>query len=111
MPQSFVNQLASLVISSGGTGSSIVSGIKAGRALGIWAPGGGATLTGTVKLQVYPTGGSTTPRDLTSAGADIVIQAGDCLVLTDIVYPKIRLLSSLAEGAARTFIVTQRWES
>lgn len=111
MGQSFVSPIANLVISSSATGSNIISGIKDARAISIYAPGSGATLTGTVKVQVYPTGGSTVPRDLTSAGADVTIQAGDCLVITDVAFWKLRLLSSTAEGAQRTFNVMKRWES
>ena len=109
MGQSFVSPIANLVISAGATGSSVISGIKDARALCIFAPASPATLTGSIKIQAYPTAGAN-PRDLTSGGADITINAGDAVVLTDVVYPKIRLLSSLAEGAQRTFNVTKRWE-
>ena len=111
MPQSFVSPIANLVIAISATGSNVISGIKDARALCIYAPASPATLTGTVKVQVYPTAGTVSPRDLTSAAVDITVAAGDAVVITDIAFTRLRLLSSSAEGAARTFHVMKRWES
>ena len=108
MPQSFLSPMSSMIVTAGATASNRIANFRDARCLGIF--NGSATFTGTVKIQVAPVSGGTM-SDLTSAGADVTIAAGDCIVITDIAFEQIRLLSSSAEGAKRTFTVMKRWES
>jgi hypothetical protein len=108
MGESFVSPLANLVVTGSATASNKIAGLKDCRAIGIFAAG--TAFTGTIKVQVAPVSGAQM-RDLTSAGADVLIQAGDCLVISDIVFEQIRLLSTAAEAARRPFAVIKRWES
>jgi hypothetical protein len=107
MPQSFVSPLANLVITGSATASNKISKFGGARALGIFA--GATAFTGTIKVQVAEVSGGQM-HDLTSAGGSIVIQAGQCLTISDIIFAQIRLLSSSAEGARRVFAVNQRFE-
>jgi hypothetical protein len=105
--QSFLSNMGRLVITAGATSSQLLSNFRDARAIGIFA--GTTAHTGTIKVQVAPVSGLTL-RDLTSAGSDVVIQAGKCVVITEVVFEQIRLISSLPEGASRYFRVMKRWE-
>lgn len=100
--------MTNLVITGSATASNKVANFRDARALAIFA--GATAFTGTIKVQVAPVSGGTM-RDLTSAGVDVTIAAGDCLVITDIVFEQVRLLSGSTEAARRQFSVMKRWES
>jgi hypothetical protein len=108
MPQSFIKPLANLIITGSATASNRIGSLKDARAIGIFA--GATAFTGTIKIQVAPVSGGAM-RDLTSAGADVTLQAGDCLVITDIVFEQLRLLSSASEAARRVFAAVKRFEA
>jgi hypothetical protein len=108
MPQSFLSPMPNLVVTGTATASNKIANFRDARSLAIFA--GATAFTGTIKVQVAPVSGGQM-CDLTSAGGDIVIQTGDCLVITEIVFEQIRLLSSTSEGARRQFKVMKRWES
>lgn len=108
MPQSFVKSLGNLVITGNATASNRLGGLRDARAIGIFA--GATAFTGSVKVQVAPVSGGVM-RDLTSAGSDVTIAAGDCVVILDVVFEQLRLLSSAGEAARREFVVMKRFEA
>lgn len=108
----FVANLPDVTIASGQTDSNAIGGMDDAEALTIYAPG---TLTGTITIQVAPDrqvseGGSavTTWYTKQSGGADITIPAGKSVTLTDIGFRQLRLHSTSAEGANRTFKLTKQ---
>ena len=102
----FVCDLPTLTIANAGTESNAIGGFDDAEALTLYAP---ATLTGTVTVEVEPTIGGSSFVDLTSAGSDVTIGAGNALVLSPITFRQLRLSSSLAEGAERSFSVTKQF--
>ena len=108
-----VADLPAIIIGSGQTTSSAIGGFDDSEALAIWAPG---TLTGTITLQIAPerqaTEGGTssvqTWATLQSGGVDITLSAGKALTITDIAFRQLRLVSTSAEGAERSFKVLKQ---
>ena len=106
MGRHFAN-LPSMVIANGGTVSgTITSYLGDARSITITAP---SALTGTVTIQGSVDGG-TTYVDVGSGGSDVTIGAGNAVTITDPAFNAIRLSSSIAEGAERTFLVGKTFE-
>lgn len=89
-----------LVIANGGTTSNSIK-VGAYNALTLYAP---AALTGTVNIQASDD--DSTFYDIKSGGSSVTIAANDALPLGTIGSKFMRLKSSGAEGAARTFKCT-----
>lgn len=89
-----------LVIASAGTASNSAR-VDVAESITIYAP---AALTGTVNVQASPDG--TNWYNLQDAGSDIAVGVDDAVTIVTISVKFIRLLSSLAEGAERTFKLT-----
>lgn len=105
----FVVDLQNLVIANAGTTSGAIGSLDDATWIAIHAP---SALTGTVTVQVEPTDAGTTWRDLTAVDGtgDVTIPAGNTVVVRQIGFRQIRLSSSGAEGAERTFNVTKQVE-
>lgn len=97
--------LPSLTIANGGTTSGALGGFTDARSVVLYAP---SALTGTVTIQIEPSASGTSWVDLSSAGSDVTIAAGNAVVLEPLGFRQIRLSSSAAEAAARTFTVTMQ---
>jgi hypothetical protein len=94
--------LGTMVIASSGTDSTAIEfKRKPVRGVAIYAP---AALTGTVTLYVSADSASTYQK-LQSAGSDITIGAGDCVVVDAVACDYMRVTSGSAEASARTFVV------
>ncbi len=96
--------LGNMVIANGGTASSSLGGriLRTIKSITIHGP---AALTGTVTLQSLDAVGGSAWTPVQSGGTDVTITAAKALVLTEVPFGTIRLLSGSAEGAARTFPV------
>lgn len=100
----------SLTISSGGTTSNVLSfetsadidSLRDADAVCLYAP---TALTGTISVEVSDD--NSTWNTLQSGAVDVTIAVNKAVTLQDVVWPFMRLKSSLAEGAARTFRVTK----
>lgn len=88
-----------VTIASGATTSAAVS-LPHAVAMIIRAP---AALTGTVSCQIETTASGTDFLTLSSAGTDVTVPANRAIVLTLLGFAQMRLASSAAEAAARTF--------
>lgn len=102
-----IADLADLTIANAGTASgAITTGLEDAEWLMIYAP---AALTGTVTVQVSDDTATQTWRDLTvvDGTADLTVPAGNAVPVRYTGFKSLRLLSSAAEGAARTFAVTK----
>lgn len=104
------SDLPDLVISNGGTTSgALISALQDADWITIYAP---STLTGTVTVQVSDVDSNQTWYDLTvvDGTADITIPAGNAVAIRYTGYKSLRLSSSAAEGAERTFAVTKVYD-
>jgi len=77
------------------------AGTREGYIVGILNP---ATLTGTVTVEVCDTEAGTF-RTLQSDAVDITLAVGKAAVLDPFPFPFMRLHSTLAEAAARSFVI------
>ena len=110
----FIADMQSAVIASGQTDSNWVEGFDDAEAVSIWSP---AALTGTITILASPdrppdVGGaataSKTSGTMQSGGSDITITTSKMLTFTDITFRALRIHSSSAEGADRTFKITKQ---
>lgn len=95
--------LEALTIAESGTESSEIdtARMRHVEALSISAPD---TLTGTVTVEINHTEtGSSGWKELHSNGTPVTVPAGGAIVLTAVPAARLRLVSSGAEAAARTF--------
>ena len=92
--------LPNLVFSSGGTTSNAVTNLDDSLAISLFAP---SALSGTVTVQVEPTTTGTAFVTLQSGGVDVSIAASKAIVLNPVPFRQLRLSSSVAEAATRTF--------
>lgn len=97
--------LPNLVIANTATDSTtpITQHLDDAYAVMITAP---AALTGTVTVRTSSDNG-VTYGDHGSGGTDITVGAGNTVTLTDIAFNALKVTSSLAEGAERTFKVSK----
>lgn len=100
-----VADLQDLTILSGATNSNAVGILDDTITLTIYAP---SALTGTITLQVEPSTAGTSFVALTSAGSDVTIGASKAVTIGNIGFRQIRVVSSGAEGADRTFKITKQ---
>lgn len=89
--------LANLVIANNATDSNVVE-VGRAKAVTVMAPG---TLTGTITIQASDDG--STFYTLKSGGSDVSIGVNAAVTITDVGHKYLRVHSSGAEGAARTF--------
>lgn len=103
-------KVGTLQIANGGTNSAKLSSIlsagqmkvvRTAKSITIHAP---AALTGTVKVGVSYDGG-TNFTELNENGTDVSVAAGDARVIFSTGWDDLRLQSSVAEGAARDFVL------
>lgn len=100
-----VRGLPSMTTTAGGTTSNAVGGLDDAWGLTIYAP---ATLTSTaVGVFVEPTDTGTSFFALQSGGVDVVFAAGKATVISPVPFRQIRVVTTAAEGSARTFVITK----
>ena len=104
----YLANLPNLVIANGATDTTtpITRYLDDAKTLTIVAP---SALTGTVTVQISVDDG-TTYVDAGSGGSDITIGAGNAVTITDPSFNGLRVTSSIAEGAERTFTVIKSFE-
>lgn len=100
-----LGKIQSLVIANGGTSSDVLDMASENRRPVVITLYGPSALTGTVSVQISMDG--TNFQTLQSpSGTDITITAAKCIVIAPLGPCYLKLLSSGAEGAARTFQLT-----
>lgn len=99
-----VTKRPTLTIASGASTSNVSADFDA-LAITLYAP---ATVTASqILVQVEPTSSGSNFVDLQSGGSDVVFTAGKALVISPPTFKQLRLTSTSAEGATRTFPMTQ----
>lgn len=91
-----------LTIANNGTASNVID-VSGAKSIAICGP---ATLTGTVSIQISADG--LTFFKVQVGGSDAVVTVDDATIIPDLPAKYLRLLSSGAEGGARTFITMVR---
>ena len=96
--------LGNMVIANGGTASGSLGGrlLRTIRSLTIHGP---SALTGTATLQSLDAVGGSAWTPVQSGGSDVTVTAAKALVLTEVPFGTIRILSGSAESAERKFPV------
>ena len=103
----FATQFDTLTIASGGTtsGATVRGALDDADAVGVTFPG---TPTGGITVEVNPSDADAALWvTLKSAGSDVTVGAASGIVLVDFPFARLRLKSSAAEGAARTFYISK----
>jgi hypothetical protein len=96
--------LPTATIASGASTSNIIKDVGDAYAITIFTP---ATLTSTgITIGVEPTSSGTNFVTLQSGGSDVVLPAGRATIISPPAFKQLRLESSSAEGADRTFALT-----
>lgn len=113
MSNTRVSNLPPLVIPNGGTDSNALAAKDYGDAveITIYSP---ATITGTITVQVSPNDPPSTTGFVTlqsPPGTDIAVAASKAITIVAYSYKQLRIHSSGAEAAERTFPATKGWRS
>lgn len=113
MSNTRVSNLPPLVIPNGGTDSNALAAKDYGDAVEvtIYAP---ATVTGTITVQVSPEDAPSTSGFVTlhsPPGTPVAIAVNTAITIVAFSYKQLRIHSSGAEGAARTFPATKGWRA
>lgn len=95
-------QSPACIIPNGLSTSNVLSNLDDCWAIGLTAP---ATLSGTITVEVEPTSTGIAFVTLQSGGLDVSIAASKAIVLSPFPFRQLRLVSTAAEGADRTFSV------
>lgn len=99
MAYTYPSSAVSVTIPSGQTRSAPIN-LPNCAGMVVLAP---TTITGVITVEIEPVPGGSTFSTLSSGGSDITIPAGRAVVLTIVGFRQLRLASSAAEAADRTF--------
>lgn len=105
----FITNLKDLVIANTGSDSGHTGPCDDADAITVYAP---AALTGTINLQGSPDPIDAAPTnwfDLKSSGSNITVAANGAVTVTDVGFHWLRVHSTGAEAAERTFQVRKQY--
>lgn len=107
----WLSDLPTLTIALGATPSNIIQGFEDADCVYVWSRTNSA-YTGTITVSVVANTSTATDSairaDLTSAGSDVTLAAGNVVPITDTAFRGLMVYSSATESAVRTFTVTKR---